>query len=198
MLILLFPVNLRGTWIWLYVRAPDSDLLIQLVPCLAQVAKPFDGGKEEVRSPTQCGELRQSFDLLADGPLRDGHVECAVLRAADRIVLVAELVEGLIVHPHIHRKLELADEAGAADECSDASLYTIFGRVFWQRGPIGTTAADHPATLHVHSGVARIHPADVCAKRTPVAVGIHLTVIEIVVALHVRAELGIILVGRQR
>src|SRR3954447_9290807 len=99
MLILLFPVNLRGTWIWLYVRAPDSDLLIQLVPCLAQVAKPFDGGKEEVRSPTQRGELRQSFDLLADGPLRDGHVECAVLRAADRIVRACARSGGVFCLP---------------------------------------------------------------------------------------------------
>src|SRR3982751_5181394 len=184
MLILLFPVNLRGTWIWLYVRAPDSDLLIQLVPCLAQVAKPFDGGKEEVRSPTQRGELRQSFDLLADGPLRDGHVECAVLRAADRIVLVAELVEGLIVHPHIHRKLELADEAGAADECSDASLHSVLWSIVGQSGAVSPAASDHPATLHVHCGIARIHATDMRAEGTAVAVRIHLAVVEIVVALH--------------
>jgi len=46
------------------------------------------------------------------------------------IALVAEVFEPGIVHPHVHRELELADQACASDEGGYPSLRTVFRCVF--------------------------------------------------------------------
>ena len=56
----------------------------------------------------------------------------AVLRADDRIALVAEVLERRIVHPDVHRELELADQARAPDEGGDASFHAVVRRAFGQ------------------------------------------------------------------
>ena len=85
-----------------------------------------------------------------------------------------ELVETRIVHPHVLRELELANEARTSDERRDASLDAVLVRAFGQRGTVGAAAADHPAPIHVHGRVAWIHAPDMRAQRHGVAVGIHL------------------------
>ena len=80
---------------------------------MRQVPQRLESGQEEVGAAPHGGERRQALDLFPDRPLRDREVERAVLRADDRIALVAELVEVLVVHPHVLRELELADQAGA-------------------------------------------------------------------------------------
>ena len=96
---------------------------------------------------------------FADGSLGDREIQCAVLGSADRVVLVAEFVEGLVVDPHVLGELELADQVGADDERGDATVHAVVGRVVGQGGAVGRTAPDHPTAVHVVGGVARIEPA---------------------------------------
>ena len=159
-----------------------------------EIAHGVDPGQEEVRAAREGGECRKALVHLADRPLRDGEVQCAVLGAADRVVLVAEFVECLVVDPHVLRELELTNQVGADDERGDAAIHTVVGRALGQRGSVGRAAADHPATVHVVRGVTRIQPAGVRAERTRVPERIHLLVVEVVVAHRIRAELGIVLV----
>ena len=162
-----------------------------------EIMQRLDTGQEEVRPAGQGGEGRNSLVHLADGSLRDGEVEGAVLGAADRVVFVAEFVECLVVDPHVLGELELADQVGADDERGDAAVHPVVGRTVGQRGSIGRAAADHPATVHVMRGVARIEPAGMRAERTCISERIHLLVVEVVVAHRIRAELGIVLVRRE-
>ena len=84
--------------------------------------------------------------------------------ADDRVALVAELVEILVVDPDVLGELELAHEAGADDEGGDAALRPVVGCAFGEVGAVGGAAADHAAAVHVRRGVARVHPADVRAQ----------------------------------
>ena len=114
-------------------------------------------GRKKYAPPRDGGERRKPCDLLADRPLGDLEFQRAVLVADDRVVLVAEFVEILVVGPDVLRELELADEARADDERGDAALHAVLGRVFGQGRPVGGPAADHPAPVHVVRGVARVH-----------------------------------------
>ena len=49
-------------------------------------------------------------------------------------------------------------QVGADDEGSDPAVHAIVGFVIGKGGPIGGTAADHAATVHVVGGIARIEP----------------------------------------
>ena len=71
------------------------------------------------------------------------------------------------------------------------------GRALRQRRPVGPAAADDAAAIHVHGRIARVHAPDVGAERDRVAVRVHLSVIEVVVALRVRRKLGVVLRGRE-
>ena len=58
-------------------------------------------------------------------------------------------------------------------------------------------APDHPAPVHVVPRVARIHAPHVRAQRNRIAERVHLLVVEVVVALRVCAQLGVIRLGRK-
>ena len=154
-------------------------------------------GQEEVRPARQGGERRQPFVDLADRPLGDLEVQCAVLGSADRVVLVAEFVEGAVVDPDVLRELELTDQAGADDERGDAAVHPVVGRALGQCRTVGGAAANHPAPVHVVRGVARVEASRVRSQRAGIPERIHLLVVEVVVAHRVRAQLGIVLVRCQ-
>ena len=92
-------------------------------------------GKKEVGSSSNGGEGRQTLEFLSNGPLRNRVVERAVLRSDEGIALVAEFLEVGIVHPYVHRELELANEAGTADKGRDAAFHAVFRCALRKRGP---------------------------------------------------------------
>ena len=59
---------------------------------------------------------------------------------------------------------------------------------------VGGAAADHAAPVHVRGRVAGIHPPHVRAERNRIAMRIHFLVVEVVVALRVGAQRGIVFV----
>src|SRR4051794_3810735 len=81
-----------------------------LVAERGKVAQCVHPGQEEVRSALKCRERGYSLVHFADGSFGYGEIECAVLSSADRIMLVAELMEGFVVDPHVLGELELADQ----------------------------------------------------------------------------------------
>jgi hypothetical protein len=95
-----------------------------------QVSERFYARQKEVSAASDGCKSWQALDLFPDGPLWDGHVKSAVLRAENGIVLVSQLVKVWVVRPHIHRKFKLADEARTADERGDTSLYAVVGDTF--------------------------------------------------------------------
>src|SRR5215831_15431453 len=88
--------------------------------------------QEEIGATSYSRECGKTLDLLSHRPLWNRHVKCPVLGADERIAFIAEVLESGIVRPNIHRKLELPDQAGAADERSNPPLHAVFRRVLWQ------------------------------------------------------------------
>src|SRR5262245_13003946 len=101
------PSWLRATWLWLYVRA---RMMILLAVERGEVAQSVHPGQEEVRSACERGKGRNALVHLADRSFGDGEIQRAVLGAADRVVLVAEFVEGLVVDPDVLGEFELANQ----------------------------------------------------------------------------------------
>src|SRR5271170_937329 len=95
-----------------------------------------------------------------------------------------------VVRPDVHRELELAHQAGAADEGGDTSFDSVVGFVFGQSRPVGPSTTNHLSALHVDGCVTRIHAPNVGSERTAISVGVHFGVVEIVITLHVAAKLG--------
>ena len=117
-----------------------SARLIELAEC-GEISQRLEAGQEKVGAAPHGRECRQAGDLLADRPLRDLVFQRAVLVADDRVALVAELVEIPVVHPHVLRELELADQARADHERGDAALDAVVRRALpadagrrWRRG----------------------------------------------------------------
>src|SRR5262245_50566875 len=81
-----------------------------------QVVQRLQPRQEEVRPSPNGGERRYPGDAPPYRPLRDLELQCPVLCADDRIALVAELVEVLVVDPHVLRELELPNQARADHE----------------------------------------------------------------------------------
>src|SRR5438309_10808389 len=150
--------------------------------------------KEEVSAASDGGEGRQTFDLLFDGALRKREIEGAVLCADERIALIAESLEVGIVGPYVHGELKLTHKAGAADKGGDTSLDAVVGNTFRQGGTVGAAAANHLVPFHALGGVAGIHPAYVRTYGAAVSVRVHLAVVEVVGALPIAAEFGVVLV----
>src|SRR6478735_1198615 len=121
-------------------------VMILLVVERGEVAQRVHAGQKEIRPDLKCREGRYSLVHLADRAVGDGEIQCAVLGAADRVVLVAEFVEGLVVDPDVLGELELAHQAGTDDERGDAPAHAVVGSTVGQRGTIGRAAPDHPAT----------------------------------------------------
>ena len=132
------------------------------------------------------------------GRFRNLEFQRSIMIAADRIALIAEFMEIAVVDPDILSELELADQAGADHERRDAPFLAVVRRFLGKVRSVSRPAADHAATIHVGGGVARIHPAHVRAERHGITVGVHVLIIEIVVALHVGAKLRVVLVRRKR
>ena len=74
-----------------------------------EIPKRFETREKKISAAFHCSEGRQAGDFLADGPFGNLELERAVLRADDRIALVAELMKITVVNPYILRKLELSD-----------------------------------------------------------------------------------------
>src|SRR5205807_3977235 len=126
-------------------------------------------------------------------PLPALEYQRAVVGADDRVALLAQLIDVPVIRPHILGERELPEDTGATHECSNATFHAVFRRAFGQRWSIGSAAPNHPPPIHVGRGVTRIHPPDVRAKWNRIAVRVHFGVVEIIVALRVRAEGWIVL-----
>src|SRR6476620_1534492 len=133
--------------------------MILLVAERGEVAQRVYSWQKEIRPALKGREGRYPLVHLADRSVGDGEIQGAVLGAADRVVLVAEFVEGLVVDPDVLGELELADQARTDDERGDAPVHPVVGSTVGQRGPVGRPAPDHPAPVHAVSGIARIEPA---------------------------------------
>jgi hypothetical protein len=105
--------------------------LVSMADTRRQVAERSYTRQKEVSAASDRSESWQALNLLSNWPLGDGHVKGAVLRTEDRIALVPQFVKAWVVRPHIHRKFKLSDEARAADESGDTSLYPIVGHALW-------------------------------------------------------------------
>src|SRR6476661_4097726 len=87
-----------------------------------QEAQSLDSRKEQVGAATDCRERRDAGDLLPNRPLRDDHVERAVLRADDWIARVLLALEAAVVGPHAHHELELPNQAAASHEGRNSAI----------------------------------------------------------------------------
>ena len=95
----------------------------------------------------------------------------------------------LVVHPHVLRELELADEARASDERRDAAFAAVIGAPSGRGGPYVPPRRIIRRRFMFDRRVARIHAAYVRAQRHGITVRIHLPIVEVVVALRIGAEL---------
>src|SRR5207249_3693646 len=102
-----------------------------------EIAKGLQARQKEIRSAPHGSESRQAGDFLPYRALRDLELQRPVLRADEGITLVAKFVKIPIIDPHVLRKLELADEAGATDKGSDPPFHTVLGHALGQRRAIG-------------------------------------------------------------
>src|SRR5262245_18203846 len=87
-----------------------------------EVAKRLESREEKVRASSHRSERRQAGNLFPNRALRDLVLQRAVMIADDRIALVGELAEVLVVDPDVLREFELANQARADDECRDAAV----------------------------------------------------------------------------
>src|SRR5262249_29253443 len=110
--------------------------------------------------------------------------------------LVGELVEVPIVYPDVLRELELTNQARAKDEGGDTAIHSVIWHAFRQRRTVCRPATDHAAAVHVCRGVSRVQAPHVRTEWDGVAVRVHFAVVEIVVALRVRAKHWIVPLGR--
>ena len=112
--------------------------------CIAEgreIPKRFEAREKEVGAALHGREGRQAGDLFANRSFGNLDFERAVLRADDRIALVAQLVKITVVSPYVLRELELSDQACTDDERRYAAVGTIVRSVFraeanrkWRRG----------------------------------------------------------------
>ena len=102
-----------------------------------------------------------------------------------------------VICPNVLREFELADETCANHEHRNTAIDTILGSTFRQRRPVCRPTTDHFAPLDIDGRVTRIHAANMRAQRDSVTLGIHLRVVEVIVALRVVRERWIVFVGRK-
>src|ERR671921_880624 len=106
----------RGTWFWLYVRGGRGVGTVgPSIGERSQVAHGVHSGEEEVCTARQCGERWNTLVHSPDRPFGYGEVRRAVLGAADRIALVVEFMESLVVDPHVLCEFELTHQVCADD-----------------------------------------------------------------------------------
>ena len=114
-----------------------------------------------------------------------------------RIVFIAQLVELWVVHPNVLHEFELANETGADHERRNTAIGSILRSAFRQRRPVCRATTQDLAPIYIHGRVTWIHPADMRAQRHSVTLGVHLRIVEVVIALRVVGERRIIFVGRK-
>ena len=79
------------------MRPFGSTAIIQI----REVSKRFKARKKKLRATSHDGEGRQTDKFLADRTLGNLVFERAVLRADDRVALITEIVEVLVVSPYV-------------------------------------------------------------------------------------------------
>ena len=141
--------------------------------------KRLDTWQEEIGAALDGREGRQPLYLSSDWPLWDRHIVGAVLSADHRIAFIAQFVEVRIVHPDVLYEFELADEAGADHERCN----TAIGSILWMRlDPNVPRRSTGDSYFCRANGV---HPADMRTQRNGVTLGVHLRIVEVVIALRI-------------
>ena len=163
----------------------------------SQVSQRVDSRKEEICTSPNRGKGWEAHHLSADRPFRYGEIECTILATDQRVSLVSELVKIWIINPDILGELKLPHKACAENECCNSTVDAIVRRAFGQRRTIRRAPTNHPSPLHVRRSIAGIHAPNMCSERNGIALRVHFCVIEVVIALVISSERGIVLVRRQ-
>src|SRR5690348_6689071 len=111
--------------------------------------------QEEILAAAAGRKRGQPLDRLAHRPLRNLVLEGAVVRADERIALVAELVKIPIVDPDVLRELELPHEARADDERGDTALDAVVRRALRQVRAVRAAAPEDRKSTRLNSS----HPS---------------------------------------
>ena len=172
-------------------------LVLNLAAERGKVAQRLDTRKEEVATALYGRESGQALYLSSDRTLRDRQIVGAVLSADHRIAFIAQLVEIWVVDPDVLREFELAHETCADHECGNAAIDPSSGAPSGRGGPYVAPRRIHFATLDIYGRVTWVHPPNMGAQRDGVTLGIHLCVVEVVVALRVVGERRIVFVRRK-
>ena len=85
-------------------------------------------GRKKYAPPLSVVKAGRPTIFLRMGRLGIFKLERSVVRADDRVALIAQLVKVPIIYPDVLRELELPDEARADDEGGDPALDPIVGR----------------------------------------------------------------------
>src|SRR5215207_311390 len=170
---------------------------------LRQPAKGLQPRRKAVLAAAGDHERRQRLEPSPDGPLRDREPPGPVVRPDERVLLGRSPDEDAVVQPLGLDELELALRVRAREHEDDAAVGTVvLEHAFGQHRAIARAAADHPVEADVDAAlvvecIARVRAARVGAHRALEAAQIVLEA-EGVVALRIGAEVGVVLVRRER
>src|SRR5215470_9302490 len=92
---------------------------------------------------------------------------------------------------------KLSNQTCAAHKSCNTPFYAVVEGALRQRRTIYPSTSNHLPTVHVHRGIARIHPPNVRSQWAAIPMRVHGSVIEIIVTAVISAESGIVLIRRE-
>ena len=170
---------------------------------LAEPAQRAQAGSEAVLAAAGDDERRQFLQAAADRPLRDREAARSVVRPDEGVLLGRGADEDAVVQPLGLDELELALQVRAGEHEDDSAvLAVVLEHPLGQHRPVARAPPNHPVQAHVDAAfvierIARIRAPGVRAGRALEATRI-VAVEEVVVALRVGAELGIVALRGER
>src|SRR4051794_30908964 len=168
---------------------------------LREPAERAQAGGKAVLAAAGDDERRQLPEPAPDRPVRDGQRPRPVVRPDERVLLGGRADEDAVVEPLRLDELELAVQVRADEDEHDAAVGSVvFELARREHWPVARAAADHAMEADVGrhlavQRVARVRPARVRARGTLEAAEV-VAVGERVVPLRIRAECGIVVLGR--
>src|SRR5215469_7308205 len=165
---------------------------------ISEPAQGTQAWKEAILTTARNHELRQAFESHSDWPSRDVECSIAIARAGNWIRPRGSPEESTIVHPLGLHKLELPAQIGSNKREHQSTVHAVvFKDALRHVGSIGSSAPDHSVNASDARNlcVARVCAADVRSTRGLVANRVVFLEEEVVVALAVRSERGIVMHG---
>src|SRR3954454_5324527 len=168
---------------------------------LREPAERAQAGGKAVLAAAGDDERRQLLKPAPDRPVRDRQRPGPVVRSDERVLLGGRADGDAVVEPLRLDELELAVQVGADEDEDDAAVGPVVLELARrEHRPVARATADHAMEADVGrhlavQRVARVRPACVRARGTLEAAEI-VAVGERVVPLRIRAECGIVVLGR--